>query len=67
MTGLCGMVKPCFDGEIQYRHGMYYISWAEIDRMGYSLNVVLQLIHGNISDGVISAYNLWPDGGFSEV
>ena len=54
----CGTVKPYFDGCIKKRHDSYHISLAEIDRMGYKLDNVLQLIWENINDGVISAYNL---------
>lgn len=54
----CGTVKPYFDGCIKKRHNAYYVSFAEIDRMGYTLDAVLQIIWENVTDGVISAYNL---------
>lgn len=46
-------IKPCFDGEVQKRHGAYYISFAEVDRMGYKLDNVLQLLYENFKDGVL--------------
>ena len=54
----CGIVKPYFDGVIQKRGEGYLVTFAEIDRMGYSLDCVLQLIYENVTDGVICAYNL---------
>lgn len=54
----CGIVKPYFDGVIQKRHGCYVVSFAEIDRTDYSLDGVLQFIWENVTDGIISAYNL---------
>lgn len=51
-------VKPYFDGCLKKRGKGYVMSFAEIDRMDYKLDYVLQLIWDNISDGVISAYNL---------
>lgn len=47
--------KPYFDGAIQKRNGAYYVSFAEIDRMEYKLDVVLQLINDNVYDGVVCA------------
>ena len=46
--------RPRFDGAIRRPHGGWLISFAEIDRMGYSLDEVLQLIHDNVMDGVVS-------------
>ena len=54
----CGIVKPYFDGVIQKRGEGYVVTFAEIDRMGHSLDCVLQLIYENVTDGVICAYNL---------
>lgn len=54
----CCRVKPYFDGSLKKRHNAYYVSFAEVDRMGYGLDDVLQLIWDNISDGVLSAYSL---------
>ena len=50
---------PYFDGCIKKRNGGYVISFAEIDRMDYTLDAVLQLIWENINDGILSAYNLY--------
>lgn len=55
----CGTVRPYFDGAIQKRHGGYVLSFAEIDRMGYTLDNALELIWCNISDGILGAYNLY--------
>ena len=54
----CGIVKPYFDGVIQKRGEGYVVTFAEIDRMNYNLDNVLELIWDNVSDGVLSAYNL---------
>lgn len=54
----CGIVKPYFDGCLKKRNAGYVVSFAEIDRMDYKLDSVLQLIWDNISDGILSAYNL---------
>ena len=54
----CGIVKPYFDGAIKKRGEGYVITFAEIDRMDYSLDAVLQFIWENVTDGVLSAYNL---------
>ena len=50
--------KPYFDGTIQKRKGIYYVSWAEIDRSFYNLDEILQFIYENVIDGIVSAYNL---------
>ena len=44
--------RPRFDGAIRRLRGGWLVSFAEIDRMGYSLDAVLQLIHDNVMDGV---------------
>ena len=54
----CGIVKPYFDGCVKKRNDGYIVSFAEIDRMDYKLDYVLQFIWDNVSNGVISAYNL---------
>ena len=46
--------RPRFDGAVRKFHGGWLISFAEIDRMGYSLDAVLQLIHDNVMDGVVN-------------
>ena len=50
--------KPYFDGTIQKRNGVHYVSWAEIDRSFTCLDTVLQFIHDNVMDGLISTYDL---------
>ena len=47
-------VVPRFDGAIRKFAGGWLVSFAEIDRMGYSLDAVLQLIHDNVIDGVVN-------------
>lgn len=47
-------IKPYFDSVIRKRHDCYYISFAEIDRMGYNLDYVLQFLAENFQDGVLS-------------
>ena len=54
----CGIVKPYFDGVIKKRGEGYVVTFSEIDRMNYNLDNVLELIWDNVSDGVLSAYNL---------
>ena len=49
------VVRPRFDGAIRKFKDGWLISFAEIDRMGYSLNAVLQLIYDNVIDGVVNA------------
>ena len=46
--------RPRFDGAIRKFAGGWLISFAEIDRMDYSLDAVLQLIHDNVIDGVVN-------------
>ena len=46
--------RPRFDGAVRKLHGGWLISFAEIDRMGYSLDAVLHLIHDNVMDGVVN-------------
>ena len=46
--------RPRFDGAIRKFAGGWLVSFAEIDRMGYSLDAVLQLIHSNVVDGVVN-------------
>ena len=46
--------RPRFDGAVRKFAGGWLISFAEIDRMGYSLDEVLQLIHDNVMDGVVN-------------
>ena len=46
--------RPRFDGAIRKFAGGWLVSFAEIDRMGYSLDAVLQLIHSNVIDGVVN-------------
>ena len=48
-------IVPRFDGAIRRFAGGWLISFAEIDRMGYSLDAVLHLIHDNVMDGVVNA------------
>ena len=45
---------PRFDGAVRKFAGGWLISFAEIDRMGYSLDAVLHLIHDNVMDGVVN-------------
>lgn len=47
-------VVPWFDGAIRKFAGGWLVSFAEIDRMGYSLDDVLQLIHDNVIDEVVN-------------
>ena len=47
--------RPRFDGAVRKFSGGWLISFAEIDRMGYSLDAVLHLIHDNVMDGVVNA------------
>ena len=47
-------VVPRFDGAIRKFSGGWLVSFAEIDRMGYSLDAVLQLIYDNVIDGVVN-------------
>lgn len=54
----CGTVKPYFDGCLKKRNGSYVMSFAEIDRVDFNLDMVLQFIWDNVSDGVVIAYNL---------
>lgn len=54
----CGIVKPYFDRCLKKHNGGYVMSFAEIDRMDFNLDMVLQFIWDNVSDGVLSAYNL---------
>ena len=49
------IVRPRFDGTIRKLHGGWLVSFAEIDRMGYSLDGVLHMIHDNVIDGVVNA------------
>ena len=46
--------RPGFDGAIRKFAGGWLVSFAEIDRMGYSLDAVLHLIHDNVIDGVVN-------------
>ena len=46
--------RPRFDGAIRKFSGGWLVSFAEIDRMGYSLDAVLQLIHDNVIDGAVN-------------
>ena len=46
--------RPRFDGAIRKFAGGWLVSFAEIDRMEYSLDAVLQLIHSNVIDGVVN-------------
>ena len=48
------IVRPRFDGAIRKFLDGWLISFAEIDRMGYSLDAVLQLIYDSIIDGVVN-------------
>ena len=50
--------RPRFDGAIRKFKDGWLISFAEIDRMGYSLDAVLQLIYDNVIDGVVNATGL---------
>ena len=45
--------RPRFDGAIRKFSGGWLVSFAEIDRMGYSLDNVLHLIYDNVIDGVV--------------
>ena len=49
------IARPRFDGAIRKFAGGWLVSFAEIDRMGYSLDAVLHLIHDNVIDGVVNA------------
>lgn len=46
--------RPRFDGAIRKLHGGWLVSFAEIDRMGYSLDAVLYVIYDNVMDGVVN-------------
>ena len=48
------IVRPRFDGAIRKFAGGWLVSFAEIDRMGYRLDAVLQLIYDNVMDGVVN-------------
>lgn len=54
-----GEVAPYFDGAIKKRGEGYVLSFAEIDRMGYRLDNVFTIIWENVSDGILSAYDLY--------
>lgn len=58
-----GVVTPYFDGCLTKRGDAYYLSWAQIDRDGSSLDQVLQFIHDNVMDGVLAPYGLLPADG----
>ena len=49
------IVRPRFDGAIRKLHWGWLVPFAEIDRMGYSLDAVLHLIYDNVMDGVVNA------------
>lgn len=51
-------VKPYFDGSLKKRGNGYTMSFAEIDRRDFNLDEVLQFLWDNVSDGILSAYNL---------
>ena len=46
--------RPRFDGAIRKFLDGWLISFAEIDRMGYSLDAVFNLIYDNVIDGVVN-------------
>lgn len=49
------IARPRFDGAIRKFAGGWLVSFAEIDRMGYRLDEVLQLIYDNVMGGVVNA------------
>ena len=47
--------RPRFDEAIRKLSDGWLVSFAEIDRMEYSLDAVLHLIYDNVIDGVVNA------------